>query len=64
MRKYKSPFEEYDSTKRKKKSSRARFEIKLDAYADKDIIRRLDDEANMSDYVRQLIRQDIKKRGH
>ena len=47
--------------KRPKVSGRERFEIALDKFADKDIVEKLNSVPNKSDYVRQLIRNDIKK---
>ena len=46
---------------RPKKSTRVRFEIALDAITDADIVKKLDSVLNKSDYVRKLIRDDIKK---
>lgn len=46
---------------RPKTTSRERFEISLDAFADADILEKLNRVPNKSDYVRALIREDIKK---
>lgn len=47
--------------KRPTRPNRFRFEIALDKITDKDIILKLVGEPNKSEYVRQLIRDDIKK---
>jgi hypothetical protein len=47
--------------KKPQPSTRVRFEIALDSLTDKDIIDRINRVNNKSDYVRQLIREDIKK---
>lgn len=41
--------------------ARVRFEISLDAETDKDIVRELDKHLNKSEYVRELIRKDMKR---
>lgn len=43
---------------RRKNSYRVRFEISLDAVADRDIIEILDRQPNKSDFVRELIRKE------
>ena len=63
--KYKSPFEDVVKAKPKKepkpKTVRTRFEIIIDTIADADIIEELAKHPNKSEYVRKLIRQDIKR---
>lgn len=46
---------------RPKTTTRERFEIALDAITDADIVKKLNQVPNKSDYVRRLIREDIKK---
>jgi len=46
---------------RPKTTSRERFEIALDAFADRDIVEMLNKQPNKSDYIRRLVREDIKK---
>lgn len=48
--------------KRPSRPNRVRFEIALDKITDKDIILKLVGEPNKSEYVRQLIRDDMKKK--
>jgi len=45
---------------RPKTTTRERFEIALDPTVDQDIIEYLNTKPNKSDYVRQLIRKDMK----
>ena len=60
--KYKSPYADLFNKKPegrlKEPKIRYRFEISID-YADKEIIEELEKHPNKSEYVRQLIRQDI-----
>ena len=58
--KYESPFADVFK-KEKKPKIRYRFEISID-YADKEIIEELEKHPNKSEYVRQLIRDDIRGR--
>ena len=44
------------------KTTRKRFEIVLDVLRDKKIIEHLEKQPNKSEYVRNLIREDLKKR--
>ena len=57
--KFKSPYSKLFEEKEKK---RYRFEISIDL-ADKEIIKELEKHPNKSEYVRELIREDIKKGG-
>ena len=59
--KFKSPYA--DMFAKPKKGTRYRFEIALDSLADADVIEELETKVNKSEYVRELIREDIKKRG-
>ena len=66
MSKYESPFAYlFEKPKKKrgrpKNPTRERFEIALDKTRDKDVIKRLNQEPNKSEYVRRLILEDIKK---
>ena len=56
---FKSPYEDL----LKQEKTRYRFEISIDI-ADKEIVDELERHYNKSEYVRQLIREDIKKRGN
>ena len=61
---YKSPYadlfkEQKPERVKTPKGVRARFEIALDSVADADILEKLETVGNKSDYVRNLIRQDI-----
>jgi hypothetical protein len=60
--KFESPYADMFQ-KKPQKGTRFRFEIALDTLADADVIEELVKKANKSEYVRQLIREDIKKRG-
>lgn len=44
---------------RPKTTDRYRFEISLDPMKDKEIIEKLEEQPNKSEYIRQLIRVDI-----
>ena len=64
--KYKSPFADvFEKPKEPKVNKppkqRYRFELSID-YADKEIIEELEKHPNKSDYVRQLIRNDLRGR--
>lgn len=63
--KYESPFADVVKVKKKKeprpKTIRTRFEIIIDTVADADIIEELSKHSNKSEYVRKLIRNDIKR---
>ena len=70
MKKYKSPYEDMfkkpkDKPKKepKPKTIRTRFEITIDTVADADVIEELAKHPNKSEYVRKLIRQDMRERG-
>lgn len=41
--------------------TRVRFEIALDSLTDRDIVEKINSMPNKSEYVRELIREDIKK---
>ena len=65
---YKSPFEDVIKPKKVKEAKvkqppkvRYRFELSID-YADEEIIKELEKHPNKSEYVRQLIRDDIRGR--
>ena len=57
--KFNSP---YATMFEEKKKTRYRFEISIDM-ADEEIIKELEKHPNKSEYIRQLVREDIKKRG-
>lgn len=57
---FESPFA--DVVGKKKNGNRARFEISLDPYTDKDILKWLELAPNKSEYIRELIRKDMKSR--
>lgn len=63
--KYKSPFADVVKVKKKKepkpKTIRTRFEITIDTVADADVIEELAKHPNKSEYVRKLIREDIRR---
>lgn len=61
--KFKSPYADIFSESKPVKGTRYRFEIALDSLGDADVIKELETKANKSEYVRKLIREDIKKRG-
>lgn len=42
-------------------NTRVRFEIALDSLTDRDIVEKINSMPNKSEYVRELIREDIKK---
>ena len=56
--KYKSPYADVFK-KPKEEKMRYRFELSID-YADKEIIEELEKHPNKSEYVRQLIRNDLR----
>lgn len=56
--KFNSP---YANMFEEKKKTRYRFEISIDL-ADEEIIKELEKHPNKSEYIRQLVREDIKKR--
>ena len=68
--KYKSPFADYfkepETPKPPKppkvKHERYRYELICDSISDKDVVDKLKSIPNKCDYIRSLIRQDIKKR--
>ena len=59
--KYKPMYQDF--FKKDTESMRVRFEISIDAVADAEILAELEKHPNKSEYVRQLVREDIKKRG-
>ena len=44
-----------------KNPNRERFEIALDAVTDKDVVEQLNKQINKSEYVRKLVRDDIRR---
>lgn len=59
MIRYKSPFQDIIKPK-PVKGTRYRFEVALDSLRDREIIERLERHGNKSEYIRKLIRDDIK----
>ena len=57
--KYKSPFADIFAEKKPQKGTRVRFEIALDSLRDREIIEHLNTLPNKSEYVRDLIKEDI-----
>lgn len=57
--KYTSPFADIFKEKKPQKGTRVRFEIALDSIRDKEIIDHLNTLPNKSEYVRDLIKEDI-----
>ena len=57
--KFTSPFAKDIEKEKPIKDTRYRFEIVLDATRDKELIRYLEKQPNKSQYIRDLIREDI-----
>lgn len=57
--KFTSPFAEVLSKEKPVKDTRYRFEIVLDSVRDKELIQELERHSNKSQYIRDLIREDI-----
>ena len=63
---YESPFKDFfkePKPPKKEPKPRAitkRFEFHVDAVADKDVVEKLDTQINRSEYIRDLIRKDIR----
>ena len=62
---YESPFKDFFKEPKavkppKPKSVTKRFEFHVDAVADKDVVDKLDTQMNRSEYIRDLIRKDIR----
>lgn len=65
--KYEPVYQDYFYPKKARKlkgsGDRVRFEMTFDSVVDKDVINKLNQQPNKADYIRELIRKDIKKRG-
>lgn len=62
MKRYVSPYSDlFNKNKNNQKSTRVRLEFIMDSITDSDIIEKLNSCANKAEYIRRLIRKDLKE---